>query len=235
MICNNSYYPPLRPENRLNVENTMSNTKKKKEDFDCRLKKRTRLLSQARWVDLRAFRLLTTNLRATLFRGHIEEDHVLRFLSLDEKSALSTRKARERLLLNENYNTTTYYNNDGERRSRKTGRAHDDDEEEEKKRRRRRRKKEESYHVDDDSFYVCGLVVHATERTLRLGENFPRRDVLGPGGAWRRGRRPSLLFSPRNDDDDDDDDDDATLAVSRRGYRNAQKGKTEVGSGLTQA
>ena len=185
-------------------------------------------------MDLRAFRLVTKNLRATLFRGHIEENHVLRFLSLDEKSALSTRKARERLLLNENYNTTTYYNNDGERRSRKTGRAHDDDEEEEKKR-RRRRKKEESYHVDDDSFYVCGLVVRATERTLRLGENFPRRDfVLGPGGAWRRGRRPSLLFSPRNDDDDDDDD-DATLAVSRRGYRNAQKGKTEVGSGLTQA
>jgi hypothetical protein len=34
MICNNSYYPPLRPESRLNVENTMSNTKKKKEDFD---------------------------------------------------------------------------------------------------------------------------------------------------------------------------------------------------------
>ena len=186
-------------------------------------------------MDLRAFRLVTKNLRATLFRGHIEENHVLRFLSLDEKSALlSTRKARERLLLNENYNTTTYYNNDGERRSRKTGRAHDDDDDEKKK--KRKRKKEQSYPVDDDNFYVCGLVVRATERTLRLGENFPRRDfVLGPGGAWRRGRRPSLLFSPRNDDDDDDDDDDATLAVSRRGYRNAQKGKTEVGSGLTQA
>jgi hypothetical protein len=55
------------------------------------------------WVDLRAFRLVTKNLRATLFRVHIEEKHVLRFLSLDEKSALSTRKARERLLLNENY------------------------------------------------------------------------------------------------------------------------------------
>ena len=159
----------------------------------------------------------------------------MRFLSLDEKSALSTRKARERLLLNENYNTTTYYNNDGERRSRKTGRAHDDDEK--KKKKKRKRKKEESYPVDDDNFYVCGLVVRATERALRLGENFPRLGdvVLGPGGAWRRGRRPSLLFSPRNDDDDDDDDDDATLAVSRRGYRNAQKGKTEVGSGLTQA
>ena len=188
------------------------------------------------WVDLRAFRLVTKNLRATLFRVHIEEKHVLRFLSLDEKSALSTRKARERLLLNENYNTTTYYNNDGERRSRKTGRAHDDDDDDDddddEKKKKRKRKKEESYPVDDDNFYVCGLVVRATERTLRLGENFPRRDfVLGPGGAWRRGRRPSLLFSPRHDDDDDD----ATLAVSRRGYRNAQKGKTEVGSGRTQA
>ena len=225
---------PYGPESRLNVKK--SNTKRKRKILMSLEKKKDRVFFRWRvWVDLRAFRLVTKNLRATLFRVHIEEKHVLRFLSLDEKSALSTRKARERLLLNENYNTTTYYNNDGERRSRKTGRAHDDDDDDEKKK-KRKRKKEESYPVDDDNFYVCGLVVRATERTLRLGENFPRRDfVLGPGGAWRRGRRPSLLFSPRNDDDDDDDDDDATLAVSRRGYRNAQKGKTEVGSGLTQA
>ena len=129
---------PYGPESRLNVKK--SNTKRKRKILMSLEKKKDRVFFRWRvWVDLRAFRLVTKNLRATLFRGHIEENHVLRFLSLDEKSALSTRKARERLLLNENYNTTTYYNNDGERRSRKTGRAHDDDDDDATTTRRRRR------------------------------------------------------------------------------------------------
>ena len=84
MICNDSYYP----SHALKVDSTSkSNTKRKKGRFlISRLKKKDRVFFRWRvWVDLRAFRLVTKNLRATLFRGHIEENHVLRFLSLDEK------------------------------------------------------------------------------------------------------------------------------------------------------
>jgi hypothetical protein len=46
MICNDSYYPPLRPESRLNVKK--SNTKRKRKILMSLEKKKDRLLSLAR-------------------------------------------------------------------------------------------------------------------------------------------------------------------------------------------
>ena len=82
MICNDSYYPPLRPESRLNVKK--SNTKRKRKILMSLEKKKDRVFFRWRvWVDLRAFRLVTKNLRATdtLSRAHRGEPRFAFFVS----------------------------------------------------------------------------------------------------------------------------------------------------------